>query len=389
MRKKVIAYVGAFQFPYGQAASKRVMGNVMLLQQLGYEVIVGHGGTLKEEQIQSDMITVKSYGLGELFLQTSGLTRLFNFLFTSGDNTINWLNSLKSKPDYVIVYGGYYRYAHKILKYCKKNNIKIIFDIVEWYEPAQMIGGRYGFFYNSFLLAFKYVYPKADGIIAISSSLKEVFNKNISVIIPPLVATQINEPYIENNETLSLIYAGNIGNKDNLYEIIQVVENLFKDNRVKLDIFGLSENELKVKYNVVEFGRAIQIHGKVNQEEINSYIAKADFTIFTRPNTHCNKYGFPSKFVESLSLGVPVVTNLTSDIGIYLKDGYNGFVVKDCSKQAIEVCIRKMLKLSLEQKKSMKKNAIITADEYFSSRSLLLRKNVSEFFSNIDDELHV
>lgn len=389
MRKKVIAYVGLFPFPYGQAASKRVLGNIILFQNLGYEVIVGHGGNLKEDQIQNDMINVKSYGLGELFLNTSGLIRLFNFLFKSGDNTINWLKSLDTKPDYVIVYGGYYSYANKILKYCKKNNIKIIFDIVEWYEPAQMIGGKYGFFYNSFLLAFKYVYPKADGIIAISSSLKEVFEKNTTVVIPPLVATQIDEPYIENNETLSLIYAGNVGNKDNLYEIIQVIDELFKKNKVRLDIFGPSEAELKIRYNVKEFGKAIQIHGKVNQEEINSYIAKADFTIFTRPDTHCNRYGFPSKFVESLSLGVPVVTNLTSDIGLYLKDGYNGFVIKDNSKQAIDVCIRKILKLSLEQKISMKKNAIISADEYFSSRSLLIRRNVSEFFSNIDDELHV
>jgi hypothetical protein len=61
-----------------------------------------------------------------------------------------WLEAMKEKPDYIIVYGGFYRYANKILKYCKKNNIKIIFDVVEWYEPAQMLGGRFGFFYNSF-----------------------------------------------------------------------------------------------------------------------------------------------------------------------------------------------------------------------------------------------
>lgn len=389
MRKKVIAYVGLFPFPYGQAASKRVLGNIILFQNLGYEVIVGHGGNLKEDQIQNDMINVKSYGLGELFLNTSGLIRLFNFLFKSGDNTINWLKSLDTKPDYVIVYGGYYSYANKILKYCKKNNIKIIFDIVEWYEPAQMVGGKYGFFYNSFLLAFKYVYPKADGIIAISSSLKEVFKKNNTVIIPPLVSTKIDKPYTDNNKTLSLIYAGNVGNKDNLYQIIQVVEELCVDNNIKLDILGPSEAELKIKYNIKKFGKAIQIHGKINQEKINNYIEKADFTIFTRPDTHCNKYGFPSKFVESLSLGVPVVTNLNSDIGLYLKDEYNGFVLEDSSKQAIEICIEKILKLSLEQKKIMKQNSIITADEYFSSKSLLLKKNVSKFLTNIDDESHI
>lgn len=387
MRKKVIVYVGAFQFPYGQAASKRVMGNVIFFQKLGYEVLVGHGDIFKEEHIQHDEGNVKSYGLNELFSGTSSLSRFFNFLFKSGDNTINWLKSLDTKPDYVIVYGGYYRYSNNILKYCKKNNIKIIFDIVEWYEPAQMVGGKYGFFYNSFLLAFKYVYPKADGIITISSSLKEVFKKNTTVIIPPLVATQIDEPYIENNETLSLIYAGNVGNKDSLYEIIQVVENLFKYNNITLDIFGPSETELKTKYNVKEFGKAIQIHGKVNQEEINNYIEKADFTIFTRPDTHCNHYGFPSKFVESLSLGVPVVTNLTSDIGLYLKDQYNGFIIDDCSKEAIEACLQKILKLSVEQKNEMKRNAIITAEEKFSSKSVLLKTRVSEFFARIDDEL--
>jgi hypothetical protein len=155
----------------------------------------------------------------------------------------------------VIVYGGYYRYANKILKYCKSKNIKVVFDVVEWYEPTQMIGGRYGFFYNSFLLAFKYVYPKADGVIAISSRLKDVFEKNINVVIPPLVATNINEPWNDNAELLSLIYAGNIGNKDNLYEIIQVVEELSSNNKIRLDIFGPNEQELKSNIILAAFLR--------------------------------------------------------------------------------------------------------------------------------------
>lgn len=382
----LIVYLGVVEFPYGQAASKRILGNVVLLQNLGYEVIVGHGGDADNEEFKNDIMTVKYYGLGELFSSKSKFNKLISHLFLSGNKTIEWLDHLGKKPKYIIVYGGYYRYANKILKYCKNNNIKIIFDVVEWYEPAQMVGGRYGFFYNSFLMAFKYVYPKANGIITISSNLEEVFKKNTTVVVPPLISTHIEKPFIEDNDTLSLIYAGNIGNKDNLYEIIKVVESLSKNNKIRLDIFGPNEAELKIKYNIEKFSKAIHVHGKVNQEKINSYIVKADFTIFTRSNTHCNRYGFPSKFVESLSLGVPVVTNLTSDIGLYLKDGFNGFIVKDSSSiQAIEVCFHKMLNLSFEQKISMKKNAIISANEYFSSQSLLLRKNVSEFFSNIDD----
>lgn len=389
MKNKTIAYVGLFPFPYGQAASKRVFGNVLLFQSLGYNVVVGHGGTTEEKYIKNDITNIKSYGLNELFLQKKNWIKLFNLVFKSGDNTIAWLKSLSVKPEYVIVYGGYYRYANKILKYCKSNNIKIIFDVVEWYEPNQLMGGRYGFFYNSFLLAFKCVYPKADGIIAISSNLKKVFEENIHVVIPPLVASNINEPCLYNAGTLSLIYAGNIGNKDNLHEIIQVVEELFFDCKIKLDIFGPSEAELKLQYNVSKFSEAIHIHGKVSQEEINEHIAKADFTIFTRPDRHCNKYGFPSKFVESLSLGVPVATNITSDVGLYLKDGYNGFIIADSSKESIRVVVRRMLTLSQEEKMIMKKNAIRTAKEHFSLESLLLRKNVSEFFVDIVNELNI
>lgn len=383
MRKKTIVYTGLFQFPYGQAASKRVLGNVILLQSLGYEVIVGHGGDIEREDFQNDITSVKCYGLGELFSDKNQIVKLLSHLFLSGDRTLAWLEAMKEKPDYIIVYGGFYRYANKILKYCKKNNIKIIFDVVEWYEPAQMLGGRFGFFYNSFLLAFKYVYPRADGIISISSNLEKIFAEKSTVIIPPLAAIKMVEPFCNKSNLLSLIYAGNIGNKDNLYEIIQVVQQLSLKNEIRLDIFGISEAEIKLKYNVVELGSNIYIHGKVKQEEINNFIVKADFTIFTRPDTHCNRYGFPSKFVESLSLGVPVATNLTSDLGFYLLDGYNGFVISDDSKESIETVIRKMLLLSPTQKMVMKKNAIKTAEDNLSSLSLSLKENVSEFLTDI------
>lgn len=389
MKKKVIAYLGVFEFPYGQAASKRVMGNVKLLQDLGYRMLVGHGGRAEKEIFGAGDSSIEYYGLGELFGGDGRVVKLLKHMFRSGDNTINWLSSLDAKPDYVIVYGGYYRYASKILKYCKANDIKIIFDIVEWYEPNQMLGGKYGFFYNSFLLAFKYVYPKADGIIAISSNLKNVFSKNIVVVVPPLVATTLEETCVESEDALSLIYAGNIGNKDNLIDIIKVVEKLSIDHKIVFNVCGPSENELKLKYNVDKFSDAIKIHGKIKQQKINDYIRDADFTIFIRPDTHCNRYGFPSKFVESLSLGVPVATNLTSDLGVYLHEGFNGFIIEEGSSEGIEKCIEKMLGLSLEDKRIMRKNALKTASEYFSSHSSSLQNNLREFFSKVDGDFSV
>ncbi|MEG2250952.1 MAG: glycosyltransferase [Bacilli bacterium] len=377
-----IVYTGVFDFPFGQAAAKRVLGNIKLLKNLGHEVVVGHGGEELFTQFHDDDIIIDCYGLDELFNKSSGFLKLFNFMFKSGDNTVKWLDQLHKKPDYIIVYGGYYRYAKNLLKYCNREKIKIIFDVVEWYEPSQMLGGRFGFFYNSFLLAFKFVYPKADGIIVISSSLKSVFSRNVKVVIPPLI-TSYNNTFHKPNETLSLIYAGNIGNKDKLHNIIKVVEKLSEKNSIEFNIFGPTEEELKAKFNIPFFNGCIKIYGKIPQKYINSYIEKSDFTIFTRPNTHTNKYGFPSKFVESLSLGVPVATNLTSDLSLYLQESYNGFVIDDESEHAIEACIVKMLNLTVSEKIKIKENALISARHNFSTDSSLLKHSVLDFFEKL------
>lgn len=383
--ENLIIYLGQFSFPYGQAASKRVLGNVKVLRALGYNVIVGHGGDLSHEMIDIGAYNLGCYGLGELFQGKNNVLKLYSHIFLSGKNTIDWLNSLEVKPKFIICYGGYYSYSRRILNYCKKNDIKLIFDLVEWYEPNQMLGGKYGFFYNSFLLAFNRVYPKADGIVAISRNLEHVFSNNISVVIPPLEAI-VSQEIIETkkNNLLTLVYAGNIGNKDYLLNIIHAVSRLEKSHNLLLKIYGPTENQIKTKFNLDVIPNSVKIFGKVDQEKINSYINSADFTIFTRPDSHCNKYGFPSKFVESLSLGVPVATNLTSDLGLYLKDEYNGFIIDEITIESIESTILRMLKLSDNQKIEMKKNALKTVDECFSSQSSALKKSIADFLYMIE-----
>ena len=59
--------------------------------------------------------------------------------------------------------------------------------------------------------------------------------------------------------------------------------------------------------------------------------------------------GFPTKFVESISAGVPVLTNLTSNLSDYLRDGANGFVLQNENDNALRDSIDKVLSLSREE----------------------------------------
>lgn len=387
--EKLIAYVGLFKFPYGEAASKRVLENAKLFNSLGYKVIIGHGGNLDytQEYLLNDEFNISYCGLNESFSNFNKIKKLFMHFFNGGKETVKWLESLDQKPEYVIVYGGFYTYASKILSYCKRKNIKIIFDVVEWYEPSQMLGGRYGFFYNSFSLAFKYIYPKADGIICISKNLKKVFKNNITVVIPPLAhfVNPIQKIKTLDTDQLKLVYAGNIGNKDYLSEIIKVVNKLSGRFNIAFDIYGPSIAEIKEKCGILDFSDSVHICGRVQQSQINLILAQYDFLIFVRPDSHCNKYGFPSKFSESLGIGLPVATNLTSDLSEYLIDGYNGYIISNIDFVSIENTILKMLLLKSKEKEIFKINSINTVKEKLSYKSSVIQSNISDFFLRLED----
>ncbi len=98
------------------------------------------------------------------------------------------------------------------------------------------------------------------------------------------------------------------------------------------------------------------------------YIANADFSIVIRPIATNTMAGFPTKFVESLNAGTPVIANLTSDLGLYLKNDFNGFVVKDDSKEEIRKRIISILELPKSKIEEMKLNAKKTAIENFDYR---------------------
>jgi glycosyltransferase involved in cell wall biosynthesis len=90
-----------------------------------------------------------------------------------------------------------------------------------------------------------------------------------------------------------------------------------------------------------------------------------DFFDFLRPTKKYAMAGFPTKFVESLGAGCPVITNYTSDLDLYLKNGFNGFVVKDLNIESILEIFNTLDSLSFDKLDEMKKNAYQTAEKHF------------------------
>ncbi|MDT4876082.1 hypothetical protein FQZ97_1114980 [compost metagenome] len=121
--------------------------------------------------------------------------------------------------------------------------------------------------------------------------------------------------------------------------------------------------------------------GKVAQEKIESHYQTADFSVILRESERFTNAGFPTKFVESLSFSTPVISNITSDLGLYLRDGVNGYVVDSVRVADVSSVICKAADLSGNEKSELRKQAFATAVESFSPSNYSGR--FSDFFDRI------
>ena len=67
--------------------------------------------------------------------------------------------------------------------------------------------------------------------------------------------------------------------------------------------------------------------------------------MFLRDDNRVTKAGFPTKFVESISAGVPVITNKTSDLEYHLKNGENGFLLGNNIENDLKIAIENDTKI--------------------------------------------
>lgn len=353
-----IAYVGPIPFPYGQAGSRRMCGIAHSLAEAGYNVVVGSGDELPSVATYLDEVklagTVRYVGLGESpSTDASRLQKIVKIFWSWGGKTVSWLDSHKNKPSHVLVYGGSAQYILRLLPWCRKNGVPLIVDVVEWYDSRHMTGGIFGPFNLSAKFALRYLYPMCDGVIAISQLLADYYKaKGCSVVrIPPTVNVVGDAVSVKsNNKTTSkmkLVYAGTPGKKDLLGNVIKAVAILDPlGDRLELLVIGPTLNQVTALFGGTKLPSCVNVLGKVLQSEVANYVRSADFSVLLREPLRFANAGFPTKFVESMANGTPVIANLTSDLGLYLHDGVEGLVCSDCSVGELVVTFEKALLLS-------------------------------------------
>ncbi|SCF29424.1 glycosyltransferase [Micromonospora mirobrigensis] len=372
-----VAIVGPFLFPWGQASSRRVYGIAGSLAAAGRHVVVAsgeHGPALTPLTDVDGPGSVSYLGLGEIPPPGAAkVDKALRWWVTWGARTVRWLDAQPASPSHVVLYGGETPYAAHLRRWCRRNRVPLVVDVVEWYSPKQVPGGRLGPQYLSAQLALNYHYARCDGVIAISSYLGEHYRRHRRPVlrIPPTLDVRslaVGEP--GDDGRLRLAYAGDPGRKDLLATIVRAVERVDPTGRrIELRIIGPGPQQVAGMLGGGPLPPGVRVLGRLPQQEVPATLQAADFSVLVRPVERFTRAGFPTKFAESLANGTPVIANLTSDLGRYLTDGVEGLVCRDNSVQALGEALGRALRLGAAERGDMRAAARRQAIRSFDFRA--------------------
>lgn len=362
-------------FPFGVAISSRILNFCRLFRDAGYHVHVIAmrsadknilPGTVYEiEGIHYQIVTEKNPSSKESFIGSREFITVCDRYLSANKVEFVFMTSLTAM----------YKRIRKIIM---AHMTKYYVEQCEWLDVSSY---KFGYLdlrrlRTSQLRKNGFYHP--NGIVSISRLLDEYYkSKNVrSVRIPTILDIQNTDchEWKKQDHKIHVVFAGTLGTKEQMTPIIgALASNIEFRERIQFDIYGPTKNMvLKNMGKDAGFfnkaGSSVVLHGRIPQDQVPAVYKQADYLIFVRPSRQSSNAGFPTKLAESMSVGTPVITNNTGDIGLYLNDGINGFLLPENTVEAVVSCFERIISLDGNMYAHLRKEARKTAEQYFDYR---------------------
>ncbi|MGG0259139.1 glycosyltransferase [Bacillus mycoides] len=310
---------------------------------------------------------------------------LFSFLVT-----LIWLIENRNDRNKVItLYSIYAPVACGIIPLAKLAKCKvnvIVPDLPSYMFTYTEVKGIKSKLIPFFLSVTKSIDSKFDGYIFLTKFMQDVINKkNKSYIIIEGIAN--DEDLLYENEKLvcsekkAIMYAGALNEKfgiDKLIEAFKAIPDaelelwLFGDGDMVDEIIKHSQKDARIKY----FGRK-------TRSEILKYERKATVLVNIRTtNDEYTKYSFPSKTIEYMASGTPLLT--TKLPGIPLEYYNYCYTIEDETLDGIATVLNKISKLPDDELRTMGNSA---REFIISNKSAKMQaEKICSFLEKIADE---
>ena len=220
------------------------------------------------------------------------------------------------------------------------------------------------------------VYRGANSIVAIAPTMRQTLiergvepRKLFSVFNwadgAPSASTSTPDHLLD--APIRLVYAGNVGDMQDLGTLVHAVARLPKD-AVRLKIIGDGVALPKVRALAESLDADnVEFAGRVSPESMASVYADADFALVTLKNLPSFHGTIPSKLQAALAHGVPVVTTVPGDVRGIVGAADVGFVAEPEDVDSLEAALRAAVGLSTDDRARMGQRAEELYAERFSS----------------------
>lgn len=385
-----VILLGEFPFPTGSAASNNLRGHCLAIRQAGFSVgVLPNQAAGNTRDIQPDgtyLFRGVQYWPLEHRKPQSLARKIFSRFAGRLDPQIEWLQGRDlSGVKGLIAYTGCQAtvpFLSRLRKLCRYQGIKLLSFVVEWHRPMDYEGPFGILDAMDGEIQRRWVNRRIDCTLCISKYLQRYYEQRggRSVLIPPLLdladpAWRRSDPdrSIATWRPLRLLFSGAY-KRDRQDIILHAIQRLRKRGcPVSVEYLGASRNDIMglpgVSRQLVEdLGEGVVFHGHVPAELVYEIASSASFGILLRERARWSEACFPSKVPEFFALGVPLLCNLTGDLGDCLKDGHNGIVVPAVNVEAFCHAVEKALALNQEQYGNMREAARRTAAQFDGSR---------------------
>lgn len=376
--------------PDGDAAAARVLGIGKALRDAGYPVTFGGG---EESGRPEDRNPGGSYSfqgfpyvsLGEIRSRPlPPVARLRNYLAT-GSSTRQWLTTLDAaQVSAVVMYNPVAGYHLRVARWCRGHGIPVTVDCTEWHDASSYPGGRFGLHRWDVEWTMRRGNRRSGHVIAVSSYLENYYrSRGCHVLrVPPLVDLADSKwpkpPRAPATLPLRWMYAGSPGKKDCLDQLLEACWILKQQAApAVLEIVGASLEQVtasgpRAAELVGRLGTSLILSGRLpTPADALQRMSQADLLVVVKYPGRSAEAQFPTKLVEYMVMGRPVLANRTSDVAEYLRDGEEGFLISDFRAESIAAGVQKALRAGPEVLGAMGQRARRRAEACFDYRKFV------------------